>query len=57
MKCANILVDSSGCVKISDFGCSKIKEKTIKMIHSNTSDKNVLSNLKGSLPYMAPEVT
>jgi mitosis inhibitor protein kinase SWE1 len=43
VKCANIFVDSDGIIKLGDFGCSK---KTFQKI----------KDLKGSIPWMAPEV-
>jgi serine/threonine protein kinase len=48
LKCANILLDPSGKVKISDFGCSK------QII--SQSKNELLQSLKGTLPWMAPEV-
>ena len=52
IKGANILIHKDGTVKLSDFGCSKEIEKTL------TSGKNPMQNdgLKGSVPWMAPEV-
>jgi len=44
IKCANVLVDTSFCVKLSDFGCSKHSWET----QTNTA--------YGSIPWMAPEV-
>lgn len=44
IKGANILVGTDGSVKLSDFGCSKRTMET--MAHT----------LKGSIPWMAPEV-
>ncbi len=49
LKGANVLVDSDGVVKLSDFGCSKRFESSL-----SKSDFNGI--IKGSLPWMAPEV-
>ncbi|XP_078441085.1 mitogen-activated protein kinase kinase kinase 1-like [Wolffia australiana] len=45
IKCANILVDASGSVKLADFGLAK-----------QTSKLNELKSCKGSVYWMAPEV-
>ncbi|XP_077212937.1 mitogen-activated protein kinase kinase kinase 1-like [Tasmannia lanceolata] len=45
IKCANILVDASGSVKLADFGLAK-----------ETSKLNMLKSCKGSAYWMAPEV-
>jgi serine/threonine protein kinase len=51
LKGANLLVDADGTVKLADFGCSTEIEKTL------TKVKDIASNpLKGSIPWMAPEV-
>lgn len=44
IKGANILVGVDGTVKLSDFGCSK------------RSDRTAVHTLRGSVPWMAPEV-
>ncbi|OMJ72608.1 hypothetical protein SteCoe_28906 [Stentor coeruleus] len=49
LKCDNILLDSSGKIKLCDFGCSK--NYTDDLMESG----GVMS-VKGSLPWMAPEV-
>ena len=49
IKGANILLDSKGKVKLSDFGCSK-------QYTSGDSESGLITSLKGSLPWMAPEV-
>jgi serine/threonine protein kinase len=47
IKCANILLDVKGGIKLSDFGCSgQFKDST----------EDFLDSLKGTLPWMAPEV-
>ncbi|KAJ3695932.1 hypothetical protein LUZ60_001309 [Juncus effusus] len=45
IKCANILVDSSGCVKLADFGLAKEIDILIQA-----------KSCKGSVYWMAPEV-
>ncbi len=51
IKCANILLDSKGGIKLSDFGCSG------QFINAEMSScENFLDSLKGTLPWMAPEV-
>ncbi|CAA6664316.1 unnamed protein product [Spirodela intermedia] len=45
IKCANILVDAHGLVKLADFGLAK-----------QTSKINELKSCKGSVYWMAPEV-
>eukprot|EP01016_Furgasonia_blochmanni_P026755 TRINITY_DN28339_c0_g1_i1.p1 TRINITY_DN28339_c0_g1~~TRINITY_DN28339_c0_g1_i1.p1 ORF type:complete len:241 (-),score=39.49 TRINITY_DN28339_c0_g1_i1:63-728(-) len=49
IKGANILVDSNGTVKLADFGCSMQIDKTL-------SAEQYVPALKGSIPWMAPEV-
>lgn len=51
IKGANILVDGDGTVKLADFGCSSQLEKTI-----SNFDTFLANSLKGSIPWMAPEV-
>ncbi len=50
LKCANILVDLKGNIKLSDFGCSG------QLSNSNYADSEILNSLKGTIPFMAPEV-
>ncbi|KMZ74116.1 hypothetical protein ZOSMA_135G00450 [Zostera marina] len=45
IKCANILVDANGCVKLADFGLAKQFDKM-----------QDLKSCKGSVYWMAPEV-
>ena len=52
IKGANILVDDNGIVKLSDFGCSKIIEKTLTLYFK----ENKNNGIQGSIPWMAPEV-
>ncbi|CAK88137.1 unnamed protein product (macronuclear) [Paramecium tetraurelia] len=49
IKAANILVDSDGTIKLSDFGTSKVLESEETLIIQNKS-------LKGTPYWMAPEV-
>ena len=51
IKGANILISDSGCVKLVDFGCSK----QLAGLRTNSLDES-LRALRGSVPYMAPEV-
>ncbi|KAG6517284.1 hypothetical protein ZIOFF_020669 [Zingiber officinale] len=44
IKCANILVDANGSVKLADFGVAK-----------EMSESNQLNSFKGSIYWMAPE--
>lgn len=48
LKCANILIDLEGNIRLADFGCSS---------QFIINDKEVCFNsIKGTLPWMAPEV-
>lgn len=47
IKGANILVDSNGCCKLSDFGTSKVIAEDVEFNHQNS--------LKGTPHWMAPE--
>lgn len=49
LKCANILVDGEGEVKLADFGCAVKYEGSLQQ-------SNLLTSLKGSILWMAPEV-
>ena len=49
IKGANILLDSKGKVKLSDFGCSK-------QYTSVDNESGFVNSVKGSLAWMAPEV-
>ncbi|KRX07431.1 Protein kinase-like domain [Pseudocohnilembus persalinus] len=53
IKGANILVDNEGTVKLSDFGCAKQLEITL---NSLSAKEDLNNTLKGSVPWMAPEV-
>lgn len=52
IKSANILLDINGKVKLSDFGCSN---QMVSLIDSSSCEE-FMSSLKGTLPWMAPEV-
>ncbi len=52
IKGANILVNTNGIVKLSDFGCSKIMEKTLTLYLKENKNHGI----QGSIPWMAPEV-
>ena len=49
IKCANILINDNGIVKLADFGCSQVfqGEESLKA--------NSNSAMLGSIPWMAPE--
>lgn len=49
MKGANVLVDQTGVVKLTDFGCAKLFE-------SSFSQSDFSGVIRGSLAWMAPEV-
>ena len=52
IKGANILVETNGVVKLSDFGCSIFIEKTLTLYLQENKDNGI----QGSIPWMAPEV-
>jgi len=49
IKGSNILLDAFGNIKLSDFGCSK-------KYSNSDSESGMVTSMKGSLPWMAPEV-
>ena len=51
IKGANVLITKSGTAKLADFGCSK----QLQDVNSVSLDKS-LETLRGSIPWMAPEV-
>lgn len=57
LKCANVLVDNMGVIKLSDFGASKrIVYKLDKNGNIDPNDNFILKSVKGSPYWMAPEV-
>lgn len=48
---ANVLVNEQGAAKLADFGCSKQLSDTL-----TTSLEESLRSIRGSVPWMAPEV-
>lgn len=51
IKGGNVLVSGSGCLKLADFGCSKQLQGL-----RTTALENSLKAIRGSVPWMAPEV-
>jgi hypothetical protein len=49
LKWANVLVNSSGEIKLSDFGWARIIERSM-------SNWDIYKSLKGTVPWMAPEI-
>jgi serine/threonine protein kinase len=48
LKSENILIDLNGSIKLTDFNCAgRINP---------SGDSNILNSLKGTIPFMAPEV-
>jgi serine/threonine protein kinase len=48
LKGANVLVNDKGHIKISDFGCARVIDKSGKL-------ENIITRIQGSLMWMAPE--
>lgn len=59
IKASNILIDNNGIIKLSDFGISSYLSNS-NYINSidlqSQSEHEILSCLKGTIPWMAPEV-
>ena len=56
LKCANVLVDNMGVIKLSDFGASK---KIVEEYNEDglfTEEEHLSKSVKGSPYWMAPEV-
>ena len=49
LKCGNLLVDNEGEIKLADFGCAVKYD-------GSAQQSNLLTSLKGSILWMAPEV-
>ena len=49
IKSENILIDSEGKIKLTDFGCSR-------KYNEELNETGMISSMKGSLMWMAPEV-
>ena len=56
LKCANVLVDNMGVIKLSDFGASKRIISTFDEEGNIADDKTLCKSVKGSPYWMAPEV-
>ena len=56
IKGANILASNDGTVKLADFGCAKQLEVTLNSLSMEADKENFNRTLKGSVPWMAPEV-
>ena len=50
LKCDNVLIDVNGSCKLADFGCSK------RLDVSPEGSTIIMKSMKGSIPWMAPEV-
>jgi mitogen-activated protein kinase kinase kinase len=51
IKCANILLSEQNTAKLADFGCSK----QLAGLCTTSLEESLLA-IKGSVPWMAPEV-
>lgn len=56
LKCSNIGFDSSGVVKIFDFGISRFLPKTVRQPSQIEAQENFLMSKAGTRMYMAPEI-
>ena len=52
---ANVLLATTGAVKLTDFGCSKILRCETDGAPASTPTNRVGSRLSGTVPFMAPE--
>lgn len=50
LKCDNVLIDVNGSCKLADFGCSR------RLDVSPEGATVIMKSVKGSIPWMAPEV-
>jgi serine/threonine protein kinase len=51
IKAENVLLDTDGTIKLTDFGCSGQISIT-----KSLNENDLLNSLKGTIPWMAPEV-
>lgn len=52
VKAANCLIDGDGTLKVADFGCSK----QLRGVEGKTLKDKSLKRIRGSVPWMSPEV-
>jgi serine/threonine protein kinase len=56
LKPGNLMMDSTGCVKILDFGLAVLSDTTSSQDPDNTITSNLFANkIAGTISYMAPE--
>nr|XP_039260160.1 uncharacterized protein LOC120336531 [Styela clava] len=57
IKGSNVMLMTSGIIKLIDFGCAKrLKENSFKRESENSDDGRLLKSLRGTPYWMAPEV-